>query len=138
MESSALLYSPIFCLSVGPVIRVTITMMASRTVPRQRSPIRQSNRNISTASPSMVAYMPALSGSWCARYVSVDWVDSCTHLRTFPLPSVSRKPIGRLMICCIRVFRIFAAIRNAATWEHINPPKYTTMDAMANATAIQP
>ena len=67
IASRALLYSPNFLFSVGPVIKVTITMMANSTVPKHNSPIRQSKRNISTASPIMVAYMPALSGSWWAR-----------------------------------------------------------------------
>ena len=57
--------------------------------------IRDSNRK---SSPIGVAIAPALSGSLCARYVSVAALEPFTILRSFPLPYFSVTPSGNAAI----------------------------------------
>lgn len=81
---------------------------------------------------------PVLSGSLCARQVSVAVLEVFTIRRSFPLPYFSVTPRGRAAIWRISSFRILAATRNALICEHINADMYTMIDTTANKTADQP
>ena len=137
ISSKAFWYSSIFFFILAPVILIIIKN-PSTTGTRLNKPKRQSNRNNNASKPIGVAIAPALSGSWCAKYVSVAALDSFTILRSLPLPNVSAKPRGSFTIWCIASIRILAAIRNAAKCEHISRPIYSKIDNTENNTAIQP
>ena len=71
-----------------PVIFIIIRK-PSTTGTRLKSPNRQSKASNRKSSPMGVAIAPALSGSLCARYVSVAALELFTILRSFPLPYFS-------------------------------------------------
>ena len=99
-------------------------MIKPRTVGiRLKSPSRQSNTKSSTIIPTGVANAPTMSGSWCARYVSVAPLDSLTIRRTLPLPRLFINPTGSAPIWRIALFRILPATRNAAACEHMSAAK---------------
>ena len=90
---------------------------------RLKSPKRQSNTSSSTSMATGVMIAPTISGSWCARKVSVAPLDSFTIRRTLPLPRPFIKPTGSDAMWRMVRLRMLLATRKADMCEHISPPK---------------
>ena len=137
MRSWAAWYSAMIWAFLPPIM-ANMVRMEITAASRQAQPIRQSKTNISTSMAINRVMVPTMSARLWASRVSVSAAAASSRPRMRPEALASNQPSGASITWATPRLRMLAAVRKAAKWVHISPPKYSTMPPKAAPKASHP